>query len=99
MDTRHPSGDSTADSTEKLTEEVQRNFSRRLACASRCTIREPHSGDGLKDTRARTRLAFVQLADRVLDMLTQQAALFGRHVAVTATLIEIGGNCSAHHDV
>ncbi len=36
--------------------------------------------------------ALVQLAHRVLDMLAQQVAFLGRHVAVAATLVEIGGN-------
>lgn len=45
------------------------------------------------------RLALVEIADRVFDMLTQQAAFIGGHVTIATTLIEICGNCSAEHDV
>ncbi|MEM5331594.1 hypothetical protein VSR34_34250 [Paraburkholderia sp. JHI2823] len=41
---------------------------------------------------AAPRSALVQFAHGVFDMLTQEATLVGRHMAVAATLIEIGGN-------
>lgn len=84
-----PSGDSTAEMERKLTGKVQRNFSH---------------ADQAHDVPAPgvwpvVRLALIELADRVFDVLTQQAPFFRRHVTVATTLIEIGGNCSTHHDV
>ena len=45
------------------------------------------------------RLTLVQLAHGVFDMLAQQPTLFGRHMPVTATLIEIGGNRGTQNHV
>lgn len=41
-------------------------------------------------------LALVQLTHGVFNMLAQQSSFFGRHMAVAATLVEIGGNGRTH---
>jgi hypothetical protein len=49
--------------------------------------------------RARKKLPLIQFTHSIFDVLPQQAPFVGRHMAITTTLIKIGGNCSAQHDV
>jgi hypothetical protein len=67
--------------------------------APRDWLRGPPTGIRTKWTAWLDGLALVQLAHGVFNMLAQQAALFRRHMTVAAALIEIWGNCGAHHDV
>ena len=88
-----PSGHSTADQVGKLTGEVKRKISRASRHVARRIRRYSTTDFG------RGALTFVQLANRVFDVLAQQAPLFRCHMAIAATLIEIRGNCSTHHGV
>lgn len=49
--------------------------------------------------RARKKLPLIEFTHSIFDVLPQQAPFVGRHMAITTTLIKIGGNCSAQHDV
>jgi hypothetical protein len=57
-----------------------------------------HQGQPAPTTQAK-RLPFVKLADSVFDVLSQQTTFVWRHMSVTPTLIEIGGNCRTQHGV
>jgi hypothetical protein len=67
--------------------EAQRGFSR--GGTARPTCHE----------RARKKLPLVEFAHSIFDVLPQQAPFVGRHMTIATTLIKIGGNCSAQHDV
>ena len=49
--------------------------------------------------QARKWLTLVEFADSVFDMLAQQTSFVGRHMAITTTLIEIGGNSGAQDHI
>lgn len=62
-------------------------------------MRQREIEDNPAPTTQAKRLPFVKLADSVFDVLSQQTTFVWRHMSVTPTLIEIGGNCRTQHGV